>query len=55
MEADSSQLAEATAGHNLEVGEEGRDPESNTLHQPLLKRNRTLSSNPLALVGAKDQ
>lgn len=53
MEADSSQLAEATAGHNLEVGEEGRDPESNTLHQPLLKRNRTLSSNPLALVGAK--
>lgn len=53
MEADSSQLAEATAGHNLEVGEEGRDPESNNLHQPLLKRNRTLSSNPLALVGAK--
>ncbi|GER33492.1 chloride channel [Striga asiatica] len=29
------------------------DPETNNLHQPLLKRNRTLSSNPLAIVGAK--
>ncbi|KAA8530108.1 hypothetical protein F0562_004818 [Nyssa sinensis] len=29
------------------------DPESNSLHRPLLKRNRTLSSNPLAIVGAK--
>ncbi|CAK7328296.1 unnamed protein product [Dovyalis caffra] len=53
MEADSSQLAEATAAYNLEAGEEERDPESNTLQQPLLKRNRTLSSSPLALVGAK--
>lgn len=33
-------------------GEE-RDPESNPLNEPLLKRNRTLSTNPLALVGAK--
>lgn len=34
--------------------EEEIDPEiNNPLHQPLLKRNRTLSSNPLALVGAK--
>lgn len=36
-----------------EEEEEGRDPESNSLSQPLLKRNRTLSSTPLALVGAK--
>lgn len=36
-----------------EVGGEERDPESNPLNEPLLKRNRTLSTNPLALVGAK--
>lgn len=53
MEGDSSLLEEATAGPKLEVGEEGGDLENNTLHQPLLKRNRALSSNPLALVGAK--
>ncbi|XP_010425455.1 PREDICTED: chloride channel protein CLC-b-like isoform X2 [Camelina sativa] len=29
------------------------DPESNTLNQPLVKANRTLSSTPLALVGTK--
>lgn len=34
-------------------GEEEGDPENNTLNQPLLKRHRTLSSTPLALVGAK--
>jgi chloride channel 7 len=34
--------------------EEEIDPESsNPLNQTLLKRNRTLSSNPLALVGEK--
>ncbi|XP_027349678.1 chloride channel protein CLC-b-like isoform X2 [Abrus precatorius] len=33
--------------------EEELDPESNSLNQSLLKRNRTLSSNPLALVGEK--
>lgn len=34
--------------------EEEIDPEiNNPLNRPLLKRNRTLSSNPLALVGAK--
>lgn len=32
---------------------EERDPESNSLHRPLLKRNLTLSSSPLAMVGAK--
>ncbi|KAK2451415.1 chloride channel protein CLC-c [Trifolium repens] len=32
---------------------EERDPERNPMNEPLLKRNRTLSSNPLALVGAK--
>ena len=29
------------------------DIECNTLHQPLLKRNRTLSASHLAMVGAK--
>ncbi|KAH6813778.1 chloride channel B [Perilla frutescens var. frutescens] len=33
--------------------EDDNDPESNDFHQPLLKRNRTLSSSPLAIVGAK--
>lgn len=33
--------------------EEEIDPESNPVNEPLLKRNRTLSSNPLALVGEK--
>ncbi|BAT84816.1 hypothetical protein LR48_Vigan03g181200 [Vigna angularis] len=33
--------------------EEEIDPESNPLNEPLLKRNRTLSSNPLALIGEK--
>ncbi|KAE8710056.1 Chloride channel protein CLC-b [Hibiscus syriacus] len=32
------------------VHEEERDPESNSLNQPLLKRNRTLSTSPLALL-----
>ncbi|XP_027358165.1 chloride channel protein CLC-a-like [Abrus precatorius] len=38
---------------NMEEEAVERDPESNQLHDPLLKRSRTLSSNPLALVGAK--
>ncbi|KAL8038813.1 hypothetical protein ABFX02_11G132400 [Erythranthe guttata] len=33
--------------------EQEHDPESNTLHEPLLKVNRTLSSNQLAIVGGK--
>ncbi|KAF5739569.1 hypothetical protein HS088_TW12G00778 [Tripterygium wilfordii] len=55
MEEGSRQLSETTTSNYLErQADEGeRDPESNTLQQPLLKRNRTLSSNPLALVGAK--
>uniref|UniRef100_A0A5B7C227 Chloride channel protein n=1 Tax=Davidia involucrata TaxID=16924 RepID=A0A5B7C227_DAVIN len=55
MEEDSSQFAETTTTHNMEgqADEEERDPESNSLHQPLLKRTRTLSSTPLAMVGAK--
>lgn len=36
-----------------EADEEQGDPGSNSLHTPLLKRNLTLSSNPLAMVGAK--
>ncbi|XP_068654252.1 chloride channel protein CLC-b [Aristolochia californica] len=43
--------SEPTAG--VTVAEEVLDPESNSLEQPLLKRSPTLSSNPLALVGAK--
>ncbi|KAH0929542.1 hypothetical protein HID58_015269 [Brassica napus] len=44
---------------NLHIGnsnynrEEEADPENNTMNQPLLKRHRTLSSTPLALVGTK--
>lgn len=38
---------------NGQPNEQERDPESNSLRQPLLKRNRTLSSSPFALVGAK--
>lgn len=56
MEESSNQHAEAAIPHNMEGGEadvEERDPESNSLRQPLLKRNRTLSSTPLAMVGAK--
>lgn len=55
MEEHSNHYAEASIPQTME-GEadlEARDPESNSLNQPLLKRNRTLSSNPLALVGAK--
>lgn len=38
----------------LEGVELERDPERNPMNEPLLlKRNKTLSSNPLALVGAK--
>lgn len=47
-------VEEATTNDiNGQSNEEERDPESNTLRQPLLKRNRTLSSSPFALVGAK--
>lgn len=47
-------VEEATTNDiNGQPNEEDRDPESNTLRQPLLKRNRTLSSSPFALVGAK--
>lgn len=55
MEEHSNHYAEAATPQNMEeeVDLEARDPESNSLNQPLLKRNRTLSSNPLALVGAK--
>ncbi|KAL0431568.1 UNVERIFIED_CONTAM: Chloride channel protein CLC-b [Sesamum radiatum] len=52
---DFNKLVEAEAANIQRQGEddEEQDPESNTLHQPLLKRNRTLSSSPLAIVGAK--
>ncbi|KAK7825108.1 chloride channel protein clc-b [Quercus suber] len=51
VKKESSQfIAEATATQNMEVE---ADEECNPLNQPLLKRSRTLSSNPLAMVGAK--
>lgn len=34
-------------------GAEQNDPESNSLQHPLLKRDRTLSSSPLAIIGTK--
>lgn len=52
--AESAGTIAAMAGQAEEEEEAERDPESNSLHQPLLlKRNRTLSSSPLAMVGAK--
>ncbi|KAL0792684.1 hypothetical protein Bca101_064061 [Brassica carinata] len=41
-----------SSNYNGEEEEQG-DAESNTLNQPLVKANRTLSSTPLALVGTK--
>ncbi|XP_057800631.1 chloride channel protein CLC-a-like [Salvia miltiorrhiza] len=38
---------------NQQEYDDVNDPESNDLHLPLLKRNRTLSSTPLAIVGTK--
>ncbi|KAL3526176.1 hypothetical protein ACH5RR_014548 [Cinchona calisaya] len=51
---DSNKFA-AAAATNVEgqAQNEERDPESNSIREPLLKRNRTLSSSPLAMVGAK--
>ena len=55
MGDESSQLEEIRINCNMEevVQGEERDQESNSLSQPLLKRNRTLSFTPLALVGEK--
>ncbi|XP_016442033.2 chloride channel protein CLC-b-like [Nicotiana tabacum] len=54
MEEPTRLVEEATINNmDRQQNEEERDPESNSLHQPLLKRNRTLSSSPFALVGAK--
>ncbi|GMN57533.1 hypothetical protein TIFTF001_026630 [Ficus carica] len=57
MEENSKQYEEA--GIPVQDEAEGaedleeRDPESNSLTRPLLKRNRTLSSSPLAIIGTK--
>lgn len=55
MEQESEKYAEGASPHmEADVDLEARDPESNnSLSQPLLKRNRTLSSTPLAIVGTK--
>ncbi|CAL0299181.1 unnamed protein product [Lupinus luteus] len=55
-EASYNLLEESTTmnNHNMDEVVEERDPEHNPLNEPLLiKRNRTLSGNPLALVGSK--
>ncbi|KAK5820510.1 chloride channel protein CLC-b-like [Gossypium arboreum] len=55
MEDDSNHFSKPETPNTMkaEAEVEERDPESNSsLSEPLLKRNRTLSSNPLALVGA---
>ncbi|KAF4385750.1 hypothetical protein F8388_010306 [Cannabis sativa] len=49
MEQDSRLYGESTTEGDLEA----RESETNPLCQTLLKRNRTLSSNPLAIVGTK--
>lgn len=49
----SMEFAEAAAMNNEMEGQADEEAESNSLHQPLLKRNRTLSSTPLAMIGAK--
>ncbi|XP_028051956.1 chloride channel protein CLC-a isoform X6 [Camellia sinensis] len=55
MEEDLNQSAKETTTYNMEAQENEveNDPESNSLHQPLIKRKQTLSSTPLAMVGAK--
>lgn len=59
MEEDQTQYAEVSKNFIMEgqqlADEEQGDPDNNhnSLHTPLLKRNLTLSSSPLAMVGAK--
>ncbi|KAI3748135.1 hypothetical protein L6452_11026 [Arctium lappa] len=54
MEEESDQLAETTTYHMEEQTEpQESEPKSNSVYQPLLKRNRTLSSSPLAIIGTK--
>ncbi|KAL3636684.1 hypothetical protein CASFOL_018983 [Castilleja foliolosa] len=51
---DLNKLKENESANIEKQGEEDEtDPESNELHQPLLKRNRTISSSTLAIVGTK--
>ncbi|KAL2320287.1 hypothetical protein Fmac_029256 [Flemingia macrophylla] len=55
MGKDSREFGENTqVNHKMEeVEREEIDTENNPLNEPLLKRSRTLSSNPLALIGEK--
>ncbi|XP_072958056.1 chloride channel protein CLC-b-like [Typha angustifolia] len=55
MEENSMANTEETAATTqMEQGDEDvLDPESNPLHEPLLKRSPTLTANHLAMVGAK--
>ncbi|WOH05012.1 hypothetical protein DCAR_0624424 [Daucus carota subsp. sativus] len=55
MVEEQSQHAEPARNYmeGQQADEEQGNPENNSLHRPLLKRNLTLSSSPLALVGAK--
>lgn len=50
----SSQFVDSTKMEDVGGAQSEQDPEShNSMEQPLLKRHRTLSSVPLAMVGAK--
>jgi chloride channel 7 len=55
MEEESREFTEAEATHKMEGAADGEeiDQESIPLNEPLLKRSRTISSNQLAIVGAK--
>ncbi|XP_047983526.1 chloride channel protein CLC-a-like [Salvia hispanica] len=48
-----NRFVESEAERYQQEYDDFNDPESNDLHHPLLKRNRTLSSSPLAIVGTK--
>lgn len=51
---DLNKLAQGEAENiQTQAGDEDEDPENDMLHRPLLKENQTLSSSPLAIVGAK--
>lgn len=53
MDKDSNKLPDTTTNMEQQTNQQETDPENNSLRQPLLKRNQTFSSSPLALVGTK--
>ncbi|XP_076908080.1 chloride channel protein CLC-b-like [Bidens hawaiensis] len=54
MEKDLDKYAaNTTTKMEEQTDQKAKDPDSDTLHEPLLKRNQTLSSSPLALIGTR--